>query len=259
MSLVSQGVDVRGLCWPVTWGRGHQAQIAPVLLVRCRRTSAGTSGGTRAQAMVARYLTVECAGFAPDGAPLRFKASGWKARILQHEVRAQRRPPGGVILQLVSGQHRGHALPLTAKPLNNVVSFLQVCLHVDWFIYRSGGPMHAAGGPRAGAAVCGPHGGLHIPCVGCSARRAARRPADAAGDWGLHVQPQVVNPAHARERGLLGLRGAAVGAQRAEVQAALYSAWGLPGYPLPDMAPRQAYSAPVLQRAAVGRGYKVHL
>ncbi len=41
----------------------------------------------RLQAMVGRYLKVECSGFSPDGSPLRFEASGWQARILQHEVR----------------------------------------------------------------------------------------------------------------------------------------------------------------------------
>ena len=42
--------------------------------------------------MVGRYLSVECSGYKPDGTPLRFKASGWQARILQHEVRGPRPP-----------------------------------------------------------------------------------------------------------------------------------------------------------------------
>lgn len=37
------------------------------------------------QALVKRYLNVEVTGVTPDGEPLTMQASGWKARILQHE------------------------------------------------------------------------------------------------------------------------------------------------------------------------------
>ena len=40
-------------------------------------------GGHRA--LVERSLEVEVTGLARDGQPLRFTATGWKARILQHE------------------------------------------------------------------------------------------------------------------------------------------------------------------------------
>lgn len=35
--------------------------------------------------MVERYLDVEVTGFDRDGEPIKIKASGWQARILQHE------------------------------------------------------------------------------------------------------------------------------------------------------------------------------
>ena len=36
-------------------------------------------------AVVERYLDVEVSGFDPNGAPIKINASGWQARILQHE------------------------------------------------------------------------------------------------------------------------------------------------------------------------------
>lgn len=39
----------------------------------------------RYQALVERYLDVEVAGFDRYGEPIKIKASGWQARILQHE------------------------------------------------------------------------------------------------------------------------------------------------------------------------------
>lgn len=35
--------------------------------------------------MVERYLEVEVTGFGRDGQPIKIDASGWQARILQHE------------------------------------------------------------------------------------------------------------------------------------------------------------------------------
>ena len=57
--------------------------------------------------------------------------------------------------------------------------------------------VHVPGGSCAGAALCGPHGGHHIPCVGSAARRPARQASDAAGDGALRVQPQAVTLEHA--------------------------------------------------------------
>lgn len=37
------------------------------------------------QALVERYGGVRCDALTPDGAPVRFEARGWQARILQHE------------------------------------------------------------------------------------------------------------------------------------------------------------------------------
>lgn len=67
-----------------------------------------------AQAMVGRYLSVECSGYKPDGTPLRFKASGWQARILQHEVRGPRPP---LIAANVLGRGSWRKTPLAAKCL----------------------------------------------------------------------------------------------------------------------------------------------
>ncbi|KAL4447556.1 hypothetical protein ABPG75_004775 [Micractinium tetrahymenae] len=38
------------------------------------------------QALVERYTSVEVEGLTVDGRPLKLQASGWQARILQHEV-----------------------------------------------------------------------------------------------------------------------------------------------------------------------------
>ena len=38
------------------------------------------------QAMVERYLEVDVVAVTPMGDPVRFRAHGWQARILQHEV-----------------------------------------------------------------------------------------------------------------------------------------------------------------------------
>lgn len=38
-----------------------------------------------AQALVERYTAVQCDGLTVDGEPLSLHASGWQARILQHE------------------------------------------------------------------------------------------------------------------------------------------------------------------------------
>ena len=38
------------------------------------------------QALVERYTEVEVNALSPDGTPVRLRASGWKSRILQHEV-----------------------------------------------------------------------------------------------------------------------------------------------------------------------------
>jgi len=65
-----------------------------------------------AQAMVGRYLSVECSGYKPDGTPLRFKASGWQARILQHEVRGPRPP---LIAANVLGPAEEAQAPLKAR------------------------------------------------------------------------------------------------------------------------------------------------
>lgn len=37
------------------------------------------------RAVVERYLEVEVTGLSKDGEPIRVEASGWQARILQHE------------------------------------------------------------------------------------------------------------------------------------------------------------------------------
>lgn len=37
------------------------------------------------QALVERYLSVECEGLTVDGLPIKLTANGWQARILQHE------------------------------------------------------------------------------------------------------------------------------------------------------------------------------
>jgi hypothetical protein len=67
-----------------------------------------------AQAMVGRYLSVECSGYKPDGTPLRFKASGWQARILQHEVRGPRPP---LTAASVLGRGSWRICPLAAQRL----------------------------------------------------------------------------------------------------------------------------------------------
>ena len=63
------------------------------------------SSNPQSQALVERYLSVECEGLTVEGEPLQLQASGWQARILQHEcdhLQARCR-------------HRGRAVPASAS------------------------------------------------------------------------------------------------------------------------------------------------